>query len=316
MRISIIGPNSPIPPVGWGAVESLIWDMKLTLTDMGHKVQIINIGDPQQILNMLNEFSPDFVHINYDDWVVLYEYINYPCAVTTHFAYIERPEMMGPYKQRVFDLFEKIKPNVFGLSDGINQIYYNLSSIPQDKLFLNPNGVNLNLFNFTTSPKYKNHSIYLAKIDDRKRQYLFQGIDSLWYAGNIADNKFDTSKNYIGEWSKKILYRNLTNYGNLVLLSDGEAHPLVCMEAFAAGLGVVISEWATANLDLNKKFISVIPENKINDIKFIEDTIIENREYSILNREEILDYAKKFEWCKILNDHYIPNVKKVIHGQK
>ena len=31
MRFSIIGPATPIPPVGWGAVESLIWDYKLTL---------------------------------------------------------------------------------------------------------------------------------------------------------------------------------------------------------------------------------------------------------------------------------------------
>ena len=30
MRFCIIGPNTPIPPVGWGAVESLIWDYKLT----------------------------------------------------------------------------------------------------------------------------------------------------------------------------------------------------------------------------------------------------------------------------------------------
>jgi hypothetical protein len=62
----------------------------------------------------------------------------------------------------------------------------------------------------------------------------------------------------------------LTNYGNLVLLSDGEAHSLVLMEALAAGLGIVISEFATANLDLDKEFIDVIPENKINDIEYIE----------------------------------------------
>ena len=49
----------------------------------------------------------------------------------------------------------------------------------------------------------------------------------------------------------------------LVLLSDGEAHPLVCLEAFAAGLGVVISQWAAANLDLDKDFITVIPEDKL-----------------------------------------------------
>ena len=125
MKVSIIGPNTPIPPRGWGAVESLIWDYKLSLEKLGHTVQIINIGEPMKILNMIEEFKPDFVHINYDDWVPLYPYIRYPCAITTHFAYIERPELMGPYKERVFDVFTQVKPTVFGLSDGINKVYEN-----------------------------------------------------------------------------------------------------------------------------------------------------------------------------------------------
>jgi hypothetical protein len=314
MRISIIGPALPIPPKGWGAVESLIWDMKLTLEDMDHQVQIINFEDPRRIINEINQYRPDFVHINYDDWVGLYPYIQYPCAVTTHFAYIERPEKMGDYAPRVFSQFQKIKPNVFGLSKGINSIYENLGQIPKKKLFLNPNGVNLGKFRISNSPKHFDKSIYLAKIDPRKRQYLFQDIKSLWYAGNIADNRFDQSKNYLGEWYKDHLYDNLTDYGNLVLLSDGEAHPLVCPEAFSAGLGVVISQWASANLDTDKEFITVISEDRVKDISFVEEKIIENREYSIKNRDEILDYAKNFEWCRILSKYYLPNINKVIHG--
>jgi len=314
MRISIIGPALPIPPKGWGAVESLIWDMKLSLNKLGHEVQIVNVGDSYQIINMINEFRPDFVHINYDDWIGLYPYIQYPCAVTTHFAYIERPELMSGYKQRVFDQFTNIKPNVFGLSDGINNVYNTLARIPKDKLYLNPNGVMMENFRFTENPEFPDRSIYLAKVDHRKRQFLFQSIDSLWYAGNIAENRFDQSKNYLGEWQKEVLYQNLTDYGNLILLSDGEAHPLVCMEAFAAGLGVVVSEWGTANLDLDRKFISVVPEDKIEDISFIEEIIVKNREYSIEHRQEILDYAKEFEWCTILKKHYLPNIEKIVNG--
>ena len=112
-----------------------------------------------------------------------------------------------------------------------------------DNLFVTPNGVNLNAFRTTSDPEFPDRSIYLAKIDYRKRQHMFQSIDSLWYAGNNADNRFDTEKNYLGEWSKDVLHDHLTEYGNLVLLSDGEAHPLVCMEALAAGLGVVVTEW-------------------------------------------------------------------------
>ena len=141
---------------------------------------------------------------------------------------------------------------------------------------------------------------------------MFQSIDSLWYAGNIADNNFDRNKNYLGEWQKETLYKELTDYGNLVLLSDGEAHPLVCMEAFCAGLGVVVCEWGKANLDVDKKFITVIPEKHINDLEFVEYEIVKNRKYSVAHRDEILEYSKQFEWKNVLKEHYIPAVEKVI----
>ena len=130
---------------------------------------------------------------------------------------------------------------------------------------------------------------------------MFQGIDSLWFAGNNADSRFDVSTRWLQEWSKDKLYNELTDYGNLVLLSDGEAHPLVCLEAFAAGLGVVVSEWAAANLDVSKDFITVIPEDKITDMVFLESEIIKNRNYSVKNRKEIFEYAKTFEWSNVLS---------------
>ena len=41
MKISIIGPGlMPIPPKGWGAVESLIWDMANALKDLKHEVPV------------------------------------------------------------------------------------------------------------------------------------------------------------------------------------------------------------------------------------------------------------------------------------
>ena len=311
MKISIIGPALPIPPIGWGAVESLIWDYKLSLEKLKHEVQIINIGNPNEIIQNINQFRPNFVHINYDDWIVLYPYIQYPCAITTHFAYIERPDMMGGYVN-IFNLFQNYKPNIFCLSESIKKVYKVVSGIPEDKLFVTPNGVNLSAFRKTNEPKYADRSIYLAKVDYRKRQHLFQSIDSLWYAGNIADNRFDTNKNYLGEWNKEQLHNDLTDYGNLVLLSDGEAHSLVLMEALASGLGIVISEFATANLDLDKEFIDVIPENKINDLEYIESIITKNRQYSISHREEIFEYSKNFGWSNMIENYYLPSVEKLI----
>ena len=312
MKISIIGPgHTTIPPVGWGAVETLIWDMRNALIELGHQVQIINTTDPNKIIAQINNYRPDFVHIHYDDWVVLYPYIQYPCACTSHFGYLERPQMFNGYAN-VANEFAKIKPRVFCLSEGIKKVYSVLMNIPKERLFISPNGVNCGSFKCVDTPDYPNASIYLAKIDYRKRQHLFQSITSLWYAGNIADERFDKTKNYLGEWSKKYLYENLTHYGNLVLLSDGEAHPLVCMEAFAAGLGVVVTEWGKANLDVDKKFITVISEKHINDIEFLEYEIIKNREYSINNRAEILEYAQKFDWINVIKDIYVPTIEKII----
>ena len=315
MKISIVGPGlMPIPPKGWGAVESLIWDMANALKDLGHEIQIINTTDPNKVLQAIEEHDPDFVHINYDDFIVLYPHINRPKAMTSHFGYLERPDMMNGYVN-IFNKFQEMKPNVFCLSEGIRNIYKIFSNFPEDKLFITPNGVNFDTFRYTEMPIFGERSIYLAKVDYRKRQHLFQNIESIHFAGNIVDERYDTKNNYLGEWTKEHLYENLTEYGNLILLSDGEAHSLVIMEAFAAGLGVVISEFAKANLDLDKKFITVIPEKKITDIEYVEEQIVKNRKYSVEHREEIRDYAKTFEWKTVLQNHYIPSIQKLIANQ-
>jgi len=313
MKISIVGPGiMPIPPTGWGAVEILIWDQKLALEKLGHEVQIVNTQSPIDIIKQINSFRPDFVHIQYDDFIELYSYVQYPCAITSHFGYLEQPNRWDYYGTRIAKPFQDIKPNVFCLSYGIKEVYQNILNIPSNRLFVTPNGVNINEFNYVSNPKHSDRSIYLAKIDYRKRQYLFQSIKTLWYAGNVADTRFDQSKNYLGEWSKHTLYNNLTHYGNLVLLSDGEAHPLVCMEALAAGIGVVVSQWGAANLDISKEFITVIPEDRINDIEYVESRIIENREYSIQHRDEIREYVKQFDWTTVIKNIYIPTIEKII----
>jgi hypothetical protein len=313
MRITLVGPGiMTIPPTGWGAVEILVWDTKNALEKLGHTVQIVNTRDANQIISEINYFRPDFVHIHYDEFISVYPYIQYPKAITSHFGYLERPEMFGGYVN-IANAFSHYKPNIFCLSDGIKNVYKVLMNIPEQRLFVTPNGVNTSAFRYTDTPEYADRSLYLAKIDYRKRQHMFQTIDSLWYAGNNADNRFDVSKNYLGEWDKQTLHSQLTEYGNLVLLSDGEAHPLVCMEALSAGLGIVVTEWGKSNLDDSKEFITIIPEDKVADIEYVEKKIIENRKYSIQHRKEILNYSLNFEWIEILKTHYIPSIVKIIN---
>ena len=63
---------------------------------------------------------------------------------------------------------------------------------------------------------------------------------------------------------------------------------------------------------IRKDFITIIPENKIEDIDYVEKKIIENREYSVKNREEILKYSTNFDWVKVIMKHYIPSVESII----
>jgi hypothetical protein len=84
------------------------------------------------------------------------------------------------------------------------------------------------------------------------------------------------------------------------------------MEALAAGLGLVLSEWATANLDTTKKFISVISEKRIRDIDFVESEIIKNRQYALQHRKEIREYALTLSSANVVNQYYLPSVRKVI----
>jgi glycosyltransferase involved in cell wall biosynthesis len=108
----------------------------------------------------------------------------------------------------------------------------------------------------------------------------------------------------LGEWDKPTLYRDLTEYGNLVLLSDGEADPLVVKEALIAGLGVVVTPAAAANLDTSHPFITVIPFSRLRDSEFISNEIKKNRETALENREAIREYGiRNFHWAHLVETY-------------
>jgi len=309
LHIAIIGPGiMSIPPTGWGAIEILIWDYAKNLEKLGHKISIINTPDANDIIKQVQDLNPDVVHVQYEDHFSVCEHIYKHAKLvgcTSHFGYLNQLQRWGSYlKTFISGLHQTRLKNVYNfvLSNSIKEVFKQFQT-SENKMVVTPNGANEELFKFVETPQYPDRSIYLAKIDYRKRQCFFQSIKDLYYAGNIADNRFNTYINYLGEWSKDYLYNNLTEYGNLVLLSDGEADPLVVKEALVAGLGVVISEYSTANLDLSKEFITVIPENKIGDLDFVEEQIKKNREYSIIHRNEIRKYGLTFSWNHIVKKY-------------
>ena len=125
------------------------------------------------------------------------------------------------------------------------------------------------------------------------------------FIGNNADSSFDElDPHYLGEQSKQDIMDNLTAYASMVLLSSGEAHPFVCLEGMAAGLGLVLSEQSTANLDVSQPFITVIPDNKLDDTTYLNQKIKENRKISLSMRKEIKKYClDNFDWSSIIKQY-------------
>lgn len=314
MKIILIAPGyKPLPPTGWGAVESIVWDYYENLVKKGINTVIVNTSDPNKIVSETNQhidgsLTKVAVYIMYDDYIIVAPYIKcQKIYYMSHYAYITQPQFRKKQPYYFNNIFANVVKyqnyiTINAISSEIAQIYENYG-INKQRINIIHNGAREDLFRYSMTPTKLDRSVYVAKIEARKCQYKYQNIKSIDFVGNYHDTPFDrSSPQYLGEWNKPTLYNSLTEYGNLVLLSDGEADPLVVKEALIAGLGVVVSECASANLDLSRDFITIIPNNKLDDLNYVEAKIIENRTYCKTHREEIREYAlAHFSWDKIVD---------------
>lgn len=312
LRVAIVGPGiMPIPPCGWGACEILIWNYACALRAAGHTVEIINTPDMTDVVDKVVSIKPDFVHIHYDDHAWLAPLLaphTRAVGITSHYGYLEQPSRWGAWAATFQQILEAgaAAPNIYHLvlSQGIRDLYVRGASVPPSKVFVIPNGADATQFRYKGSPLYKDRSICVGKLEVRKGQHLLLDNTNVWFAGNHGcDGSFPPSHpRWLGEWDKPTLYRDLTDYANLVLLSDGEADPLVVKEALIAGLGVVVTPVAAANLDLSQPFIHVIPFEKLNDPVFVVQVIKKNQTVSLENREIIRDYGiRNFHWSHLVS---------------
>lgn len=339
-RLVIVGTgDTEIPAKGWGAVESIVWEYYTRLKNMMHlEVFLVNDnkGNYSSMISQINDLNPDIVHIFYDNRIDIAHLIN--CSkiyYTTHWAYLPQINndkySRNHYTYQRFNksisFYNSIKDNNTNnkqfkfvvISSEIGKIYQE-AGVSKDDIILINNGANFEKIRYNSNVNSSLNagvdsirSIYLGKIDLRKRQHFLQYIDNVDFVGNIGqdiDDKFNVDiPNYLGEWSREEVYNNLTNYASLVLLSDGEADPLVVKEAMMAGCGLVLSEYATANLDLHKEWIDVIPEVWLDpeniQLDKVREVILKNNQKSIQNREQIREYSKQFSWDTIIKTKYL-----------
>jgi hypothetical protein len=320
MKLALIGPGiMPIPPDGWGAVESLIWDYALELEELGHEGTIINTPDWDEIIKYLKEDDYEFAHLHYDVFYPILDRIASETnisklAFSSHYPYIDQPQMhRRDGYDKIFNwIIQNKKYYVFCISKKDYQTFKNAGA-DESKLLLSENGANHKRFTYRSEALKPNRSLYLGQIYHRKKQWLYQSIDSIDFVGqNTGATSFDSSINYLGEWTDEYKREHFTDYGSLVLLSDGEnGTPLVVKEAIINGLGVVISKYAAHDLPDNLPFVTIIPDDKLEDISYVEEKIIENREVSISMRDEIREFGiDNFSWEGLVK-LYAENIEKM-----
>lgn len=309
MKICLIGPGiMNIPPPGWGAVEILIWDYYQALISLGHEVKIVNTPKPNEIISLVNAENFDFVHLHYD--VFYYLMPLFRCrlkAMTSHYPYIDNP---GKHEN---DGYTRIFENMVSTRE-----YYNFVLADKDvaalikggadpsRIYKIKNGINSSAFQFAETALL-DRTIYLGKITPRKRQSKYQNIEGIDFVGNCDDHGFNMKNpNYLGAWTREQIHTNLTNYSNIILMSEGEADPLVIKEALCAGLGVVVNKQSAENIEPTS-FITIVKD----DDPDIETKIRENRRISRENRVAIRNYGISKYDIHIEVKKYIETISKL-----
>lgn len=314
MKICLVGPGiMPIPPTGWGAVESIIWECANELGELGYEGEILNTPDRDEIISSIAEGQFDFIHIHYDVFCDLIPEIrrvspNSKIALSSHYPYIDQFN----YHQR--DGYTRIfkwmieNGNTFH-NFCVSQKDYDVfkcQQVKEDKLHLFKTGAQHRDIKFISNPKNTERTICIGKIDRRKMQFFYQGIDTIDFVGPIGDSyNFDKNKNYLGEWTRENICANIGEYANTMLLSVGEnGTPLVIKECLIAGLGVVTSKYCAYELDSSLPFITIIPDDKLEDLDYVNKALIENREISLSMKKEISQYGiDNFSWEQLIKTY-------------
>ena len=212
MKIVLIGPGvTPIPPIDNKAYacEALIWDYYQILNSYEDiECHIINEKRNNDMIKKTNDINPDIVHIMYDDHIVIADKLKSKNILyTTHFAYITQPRIYRGqhYEKNILNPMLRVKDkiHIFAISKEIAD-FYSVKGVSRERLHVVNNGANTKEFKYTKEPKFKDRSICLGRVEQRKRQYLFQHNKSIDFVGNKVSSSFNTNiPNYIGSWTRQ-----------------------------------------------------------------------------------------------------------------
>jgi len=271
-----------------GAIKIICLNYRKYLEKENYAVDILITPNLKKVAKTANSIEYDFVHFHNPLQLRIIKHLLKRDFCITNHSWTEinsNPSNLAP---QIIALSEKDKE--FYLEKGFKR-----------KLDLIPNGVDYNEFKYIREGNKK--AICIGRfVKDKGQEDLIDKLDGFIPIDFIGEGKINAKAEFktckvLGSWSREKIYNNLTDYSCLILNSKTELSPLVVIEALSAGLSLVISDSACANLD-KKEFISIIPENcnKCQFKEIVRYQIENNKKY----RNSIRSYAKKFDLQRII----------------
>ena len=308
MKFVLVGPGIlPIPPPGWGAVEILLWEYFQELTAQGHEAVIVNplreshydqqphTSYSRSLIQEINQHYGDVVHIHYDCLHYVIPFLTCPCiCISSHYPYIGNTSQYGGYESIFHALCQNDRHFICAISKKDYDVFKTFALHPE-KVYYTPNGSSSNP-PLDRPGLYLDKSIYVGKVEPRKKQHLYAAIPNIDFYGKCHDD-FRHLPCYKGEMEHGELMLLMREYGSLVLLSDGESDPLVVKEALMAGIPVVTNQYSGME---PMPFIDIIPEERLHDLAYVQEVIEQSRTKDLTG---IREYASRYSWKTIVSDY-------------
>lgn len=217
--------------------------------------------------------------------------LSYPYVVKERALFFEFFRFLGQYSQLHLVAMSALQENSY------LQLGFQSKSIS-----LIPNGIAISDIPFRNVPSNP-RGLVVANFEKRKRsELLFPDYFPIDFIGS-GYNQPDLQQRVKGYFPREEVLKQITNYQTLVQLSMAEGHSLACIEALAAGLSLVVSEGAAANLDLSLPFINLVHNKLLESEDFLNSTIQESINSNPKHRSMCRAYAQQFCIRKIVGKH-------------